>query len=160
MAELQIPIVDNALVEVTGLKKYYHLSKEPFFKPKSLVHAVDDVDFVVQNGEALGLVGESGCGKTTTGRLLVKLIDPDSGRIYFRQGENIIDVVNMTKDRVKGFRRQAQMIFQDPYGSLNPRRTIFDTIAELLAVQGPGNVQRKRGAGHGDADTCRLDTCS
>ena len=143
MDELQIPAVDNTIIEATSLKKYYPLGNESFFKPKSLVHAVDDIDFVIQNGETLGLVGESGSGKTTVGRLLVKLVDPDSGRIYFRQGENVVDVGRLAKNRVKGFRRQVQMIFQDPYESLNPRRTVFDTIVEPLSVQGLGTSRSR-----------------
>ena len=141
MVEADSVIQDNAIIEVTSLTKYFPLGKDALFGPKSFVHAVDDVDFVIQSGEALGLVGESGCGKTTTGKLLVKLMSPDSGRIYFRSGADSIDVGRMPQNRIKRFRRQVQMIFQDPYESLNPRRTVFDTVVEPLAVQGVGTTK-------------------
>ena len=137
------------LIQVQGLTKLFPISKSLFRGPKGYVHAVDDVSFDMYPGESFGLVGESGCGKTTIGKLLVKLLAPTEGRILFRNspadgssGEETAeyDDISQTQGRgLKAFRRRAQMIFQDPYESMNPRRTIFDTVAEPLVVQGIGN---------------------
>ena len=136
------------LVAVAGLTKRFPVSRSLFRKPSSFIHAVDDVSFDLAPGESLGLVGESGCGKTTVGKLLVKLLEPTSGQIHFRlpaldaQGaaSGPVETGDIRAAELKGFRRQAQMIFQDPYESMNPRRTIYDTIAEPLAVQGVGHM--------------------
>jgi peptide/nickel transport system ATP-binding protein len=100
---------------------------------------VDGVSFEIVQGWSLGLVGESGCGKTTTGRLLARLLEPTSGAILFRDEEGALSEVTRIKGRkLKAFRRRAQVIFQDPYESMNPRRTVLDTVAEPLSVQGIG----------------------
>ena len=131
------------LVRVEGLTKHFPVSGGMFRGPSAHVHAVDGVSFDLYEGESFGLVGESGCGKTTIGKLLVKLQDPTGGRILFRDvrddatgndGE-FTDIVDTRGKGLKAFRRRAQMIFQDPYESMNPRRTIFDTVAEPLSVQ-------------------------
>ena len=141
----------DALVAVAGLTKRFPVSKSLFRQPSSFIHAVDDVSFALTPGESLGLVGESGCGKTTVGKLLVKLLEPSSGRIHFRfpspdsdggSGEPV-DASEIRSADLRAFRRQAQMIFQDPYESMNPRRTIYDTIAEPLAVQGIGSMTNR-----------------
>jgi len=127
------------LVRVEDLRKHYPVSTGMFSRKRSFVHAVDGVSFELAQGESYGLVGESGCGKTTTGRLLVKLTDPTSGHIFFNEDGNSSTDISYLKGReLKRFRRKAQMIFQDPYESMNPRRTIFDTIAEPLSVQKMG----------------------
>ena len=128
------------LVNVEGLRKLYPVESGPFRRSKSRIHAVDDVAFEIGRGESLGLVGESGCGKTTTGKLLVKLIQPTGGTIILQVDGDHIDVAGLRGRDLKAYRRKVQMVFQDPYESLNPRRTIFDTVAEPLAVQGIGNV--------------------
>ena len=138
----------SALVSVKGLTKRFPVSKNLFRQPSSFIHAVDDVSFRLGPGESLGLVGESGCGKTTVGKLLVKLLEPTSGQIRFRfpswdtdggSGE-AVDASAIRRADLRAFRRQTQMIFQDPYESMNPRRTIYDTISEPLTVQGIGSM--------------------
>lgn len=139
----------ETLVSVSGLTRLFPLGKSIFRRANSFIHAVDNVSFSLERGSSLGLVGESGCGKTTVGKLLVKLLDPTSGEVLFRlpglaaRGGNSVDPVPtaaIKAGQMRAFRRQAQMIFQDPYESMNPRRTIYDTIAEPLAVQGIGTV--------------------
>lgn len=128
----------DALIKVQNLTKKFLVSSEGFLgREKNYIHAVEDVSFEIGKGSVLGLAGESGCGKTTTGKLLLKLIDPTSGEIYLR-GKNITEI--NTRAEIKDFRKEIQMIFQDPYESMNPRKTIFDTVSEPLSVQGIGNV--------------------
>ena len=111
------------LIEVRNLKKH-------FPTPKGVVHAVDDVSFSIPEGKTLGVVGESGCGKSTTGRLLLRLIEPDEGQILF-EGR---DLLSYSYEEMRDARRHMQLIFQDPYASLNPRMTIGETIGEPLLV--------------------------
>ena len=110
------------------------------FGPEQYVHAVDGVSFDIKGGEILGVVGESGCGKTTTGRILVRLETPTSGHMYFRG----TDIATMRGSELREFRRKVQMIFQDPYESLNPRFTVFATVAEPLLVHGVGETYDER----------------
>ena len=124
------------MIAVRDLTKLFPVSSSWLRRARSYVHAVDGISFDLGRGESLGLVGESGCGKTTTGKLLVRLTDPTSGHISFDEGDgNVTDIASLKGRALKEFRRNAQMIFQDPYESMNPRRTIFDTIAEPLKVQ-------------------------
>ena len=117
---------EEPLVLVHHLKKYFPV--KGFLFTKGWVRAVDDVTFMVPRGKTLGLVGESGSGKTTVGRLILRLIEPTSGRIFF-EGR---DVTKLKGRELKRFRRNAQMVFQDPYGSLNPRMTVYSIILEAL----------------------------
>jgi peptide/nickel transport system ATP-binding protein len=143
----------STLVRVEGLVKLFPVSRGLFRGPTSFIRAVDEVSFDLTDGESLGLVGESGCGKTTIGKLLVKLLDPTGGRILFRQTpttpvaenslEGFIDTSAIKGRELKTFRRQSQMIFQDPYESMNPRRTVYDTVAEPLKVQRQGNAPER-----------------
>lgn len=128
------------LVRVEKLSKFFPLTRGLFKESRSFIHAVEDVSFAIAPGESMGLVGESGSGKTTTGKLLVRLLDPTAGHIFIKTGDRSVDIATLRGKELKAFRRQVQMIFQDPYESLNPRMTIFDTIAEPLVVQGIGNV--------------------
>ena len=129
--EDQSNVKDNALLEVNNLKMYFPVTEGVIFQKKVAdVKAVDDVTFSINKGEALGLVGESGCGKTTTGRCILQLYKPTSGQVIF----NDVDVTALGKKDLRNVRREMQIIFQDPYGSLNPRMTCGDIVGEPLKV--------------------------
>ncbi len=114
------------LLEVRGLEKHFVVKRTFFGRPLTTLRAVDGVDFAVQRGETLGIVGESGCGKTTLGRTVIKLYEPDAGSIVF----DGVDLSPLSFEEMRPFRRRLQMIFQDPYASLNPRMTVADIITE------------------------------
>src|SRR5688572_3828766 len=124
----------DALLKVKNLKKYFPIRGGLFSREVARVHAVDDVSFDILSGETLGLVGESGCGKSTVGRCLLRLHEPTAGVILF-EGHNIIDLSNNEMQRL---RREMQIIFQDPYASLNPRLNIRSIVAEPLKIHGIG----------------------
>jgi peptide/nickel transport system ATP-binding protein len=132
------------LVKVEGLTMCFPVGGGLFRRPKSFIHAVENVGFEIQAGQSLALVGESGCGKTTTGKLLVRLFKPTSGHIYmFKTGGILQDVAEIKNGEMKEFRHRVQMVFQDPYESLNPRLNVFDAIAEPLLVQGIGSLTER-----------------
>jgi len=135
--------VTEPLLEIRDLEMRFPISRGLFRAPTDFVHAVDGISFQIAPGESLGLVGESGCGKSTTGRMLVKLMEPTGGSIMFKDGEYQRDVATVKGSEVKEFRARVQMIFQDPYESMNPRRTIFDTVSEPMAVQKIGTVPER-----------------
>ncbi len=121
------------ILEVTSMKKYFPIQKGFFQKTAGVVKAVDDVSLYVNEGETLGLVGESGCGKTTLGRCIVRIYDPTDGSIKFRFSEGeFLDITTLEQKRLRPWRKDIQMIFQDPYASLNPRMTILDIVGEPL----------------------------
>jgi peptide/nickel transport system ATP-binding protein len=130
----------DRLVRVEGLQKLFPVQHGLFQQAGSYIHAVDGVSFEIKRGQSLGLVGESGCGKTTTGKLLVKLLEPTGGQIWLQANGVETDLAHLRRRDMRAFRRKVQMIFQDPYESLNPRLTIFDAVAEPLVVQKLGNV--------------------
>ena len=137
-------IPEEPLVKVEKLRKLFPLSGGLFSETRSYIHAVDGVSFNIMRGESLALVGESGSGKTTTGKLLVRLLEPTDGTINMKlEDSSTTDIAHMRGGELKHFRRHVQMIFQDPYESLNPRRTIFDTVAEPLVVQGIGDLPER-----------------
>ena len=122
--------MSDALLSVRGLKKYFPIKGGLFGRRVGQVHAVDGVSLDIAPGETLGLVGESGCGKSTTGRCIMRLIEPTAGEIWF-QGR---DVTNLEGEDLRALRRDLQIIFQDPYASLNPRHTIGTIIGEALVI--------------------------
>ena len=126
----QLPPPDDVLLEVRDLKKHFPIRRGLFSRTVGEVKAVDGVTFWVRRGETLGLVGESGSGKSTTGRAILRLIDPTAGDVLF-EGR---DVLAMNTEELRSLRRQAQIVFQDPYGSLNPRMTVGDMLREVLKV--------------------------
>ncbi|NTV90134.1 MAG: dipeptide ABC transporter ATP-binding protein [Clostridiales bacterium] len=128
---------EKALLEIKNLTKFFTIKKGAFGMKHSVVKAVDDVSFAIKKGETLGLVGESGCGKTTTGRTIVRLHEPTCGEIFYN-GDNI------TKVTMKPYRKKIQMIFQDPYASLNPRMTVGDIIGEPLDIHHLGSSAEKK----------------
>ncbi|MEM0453650.1 MAG: ABC transporter ATP-binding protein [Sulfolobales archaeon] len=151
----------NKILIVNNLKKYYPVKRSFYeiitFRKGKYVRAVDNICFSVNDGEVYCLVGESGCGKTTTGRLVAKLIEPTSGNIKYRPRDDLlklsynavtpegfVEYSKLPRNYEKLFRREVQIIFQDPYGSLDPRQTIFSTLEEPLLVHKIGNSSKER----------------
>jgi peptide/nickel transport system ATP-binding protein len=125
------------LLEVSNLKKYFPIKRGFLKRVVGYVKAVDDVSFYVNEGETLGLVGESGCGKTTTGRCILRAIDATSGQVWFRDPTlGRVDINQLEKDQVRTVRRSIRMIFQDPYASLNPRMTLQEIVGAPLRAMG------------------------
>lgn len=118
----------DVLLEVQNLKKYFPVGKRLFGRTENCVKAVDDVSFTIKTGETLGLIGESGCGKTTVGKLVMNLYSADSGKIFF-EGD---DITHLGKKEMMAVRQRMQMVFQDPYGSLNPRMTVRQLVQEPM----------------------------
>jgi peptide/nickel transport system ATP-binding protein len=130
-------------VRVHGLTKYFPLRRGILQKTVGQVKAVDDVTFFLKKGETLSLVGESGCGKTTTSRCILRAIAPTAGEILLADDGRVIDVAKLPKTALRPLRRQMQMIFQDPFASLNPRMTLLDIVGEPLLVHGVGTEQER-----------------
>jgi len=134
------PAPGQPLVEVRGLKKYYPVRQALTGRSKGLVKALDGVDLSVQSGEVLGLVGESGCGKSTLARQILRLEEPTAGEIYF-QGQ---DILSLAGPELKALRREMQVIFQDPFSSLNPRLTVGQIVGEPLVIHGLGSRSQRQ----------------
>jgi peptide/nickel transport system ATP-binding protein len=124
------------LLKVKDLKKHFPIRKGFFRQVVGHVRAVDGVNFFIREGETLGLVGESGCGKTTTGRLILRAYEPTAGAVWFRQNERMVNVFEVPTSDLKALRREMQIIFQDPFSSLNPRMTVMDIVSEPLRIHG------------------------
>lgn len=123
---------NSPIIRVENLKKYFQTSS-------GSLHAVDDISFSIEKGQTLGVVGESGCGKSTLGRTILRLQEPTSGKVYF----NNIDVTACNRTQMKAIRESMQMIFQDPFASINPRMTVSQSIAEPLLIQKKGEYKNK-----------------
>ena len=120
----------SPLLEVHNLKKHFPIHKGVFSRVSGQVYAVDGVSFHIDRGETLGLVGESGCGKSTVGRTLLKLLEPTAGRVFF-DGR---DLAELTRRELRALRRQMQLVFQDPYASLNPRMRVRSIVGEGIEI--------------------------
>jgi oligopeptide/dipeptide ABC transporter ATP-binding protein len=127
------------LLHVKNLKKYFYIKKGIFGKSYTLA-AVDDVSFDLEKGKTLGLVGESGCGKSTTAKVILRLISATSGKVYFEDK----DIFNLDKEAMRTLRKQMQLVFQNPYSSLNPRMKIKDILSEPLIIHKLGNVNQRK----------------
>ncbi|EKN70648.1 oligopeptide/dipeptide ABC transporter ATPase [Neobacillus bataviensis LMG 21833] len=134
------PLIESMkpLLEVKGLKKHFPV-RNPLGRTEALVKAVNDVSFQLYEGKTYGLVGESGCGKSTTGRTLLRLIEPTAGEAFY-QGK---DIFQLKRDEFQKIRKQMQMVFQDPYASLNPRKRIGNTLEEPLKIHGIGTKEER-----------------
>lgn len=128
--------MSQPLLQVNQLRKTFHSGKN------NVLQAVSDISFAIKQGETLGLVGESGCGKTTAGRTIIRLYEPSAGSVIY----DGVDISSLSKSKFKAYRRKMQMIFQDPYSSLNPRMTVMDIIGEALDIHGlvSSRAERKR----------------
>ncbi|MBT4499461.1 MAG: ATP-binding cassette domain-containing protein, partial [Gemmatimonadetes bacterium] len=131
------------LLEVKNLEKHFPITRGFFNKTVGHIRAVDGVDFALYEGECLGLVGESGSGKTTVGRCILRALTPTNGEIHFRTNGEQVDMATLPEAQLKPLRRHMQLIFQDPYASLNPRMTVFDIIGEPLLVNGVGDRRQR-----------------
>jgi oligopeptide transport system ATP-binding protein len=128
------------LIKVENLKKHFPIMRGVFRRQVGAVQAVDGVTFNIYQGETLGLVGESGCGKSTTGRVVLQLLDPTEGKVEYKGR----DLTTLSKSELRRMRRHMQMIFQDPYASLNPRMTVGNIIGEPLKIQKIGNADERK----------------
>ncbi|PFG07319.1 dipeptide ABC transporter ATP-binding protein [Bacillus sp. es.034] len=128
------------LLKVENLKKHFPITGGILGRPVSSVKAVDGVSFTVNKGETLGIVGESGCGKSTTGRMLMRLIDPSEGKVTFEDRE----LTSLSNSDMRKIRREMQMVFQDPFASLNPRHTVEKILEEPLKVHGMGSAKERK----------------
>jgi oligopeptide/dipeptide ABC transporter ATP-binding protein len=138
---MNLPATREVLIEARGLSKHFSLRSGSFgVSKKAVVRAVDGIDLTIYRGETLGLVGESGCGKSTTGRLLLRLIEPTAGAIMHRG----TDLTTLSAGQMRARRRDMQIIFQDPFGSLNPRMTVGEIIAEAYAIHRIGDSAERR----------------
>jgi oligopeptide transport system ATP-binding protein len=133
-------MAETPLLRINNLKKYFPIRGGLFSREVARVHAVDDVSFALMKGETLGLVGESGCGKSTTGRCILRLIEPTAGEVWFEEK----NVTTLDKRSLRHLRRDMQIIFQDPYASLNPRMTVGSIIGEALVIHKLAKSKRER----------------
>lgn len=133
------------LLDVSGLQKFFPIRQGLFRRTVGYVRAVDDVSFTVTKGETLALVGESGCGKTTTARAILRAVEPTGGTVKFlSQNGEVIDVTNLPRKALQPLRKEMQLIFQDPWSSLNPRMTLLDLVGEPLLVHGVSSASERQ----------------
>ena len=140
-------MAEDLLLEVNHLKMHFPVVRGIFARIKGYTKAADDVSFFIRKGETLGLVGESGCGKTTVGRCIVRAYVPTGGEILYRQSDgSVVDLAQIRGEGIRPYRKDLRMIFQDPYSSLNPRMTVFELISEVLKVNklaGPAEMKER-----------------
>ena len=129
------------LVRIEGIKKYFPVTSGVFSRVSNFVKAVDGVDLTVSEGETVGLVGESGCGKTTLGKTIIKLLEPTDGEIYFEDKK----ITKLSPSRMRPYRKKMQIVFQDPYGSLNPRMKVEDIVSEGLIIHEISSPNERKG---------------
>ncbi|MDA1348926.1 MAG: ATP-binding cassette domain-containing protein [Chloroflexi bacterium] len=140
-----IPAMDGTILEVRNLTKHFPIKRGLLKRTVGAVKAVDDVSFNLKQGETLGLVGESGCGKTTTSRCILRAVDPTSGEIMFRTADgHEVNVATLPNREMRPLRREMQMIFQDPFSSLNSRMSLLDIVGEPLLVHGMTNRDERQ----------------
>ena len=142
----ETPVAQNGerLLEINNLRKYFPIKQGLLRREVGNIRAVDDVSFHINEGETLGLVGESGCGKTTTARCILRAIEPTSGEVLFRsEGGGTVDVTAAPRAQLRSLRQEMQMIFQDPFSSLNPRMTLMDIVGEPLIITGVAKSERE-----------------
>jgi peptide/nickel transport system ATP-binding protein len=132
------------LLSVQGVSKTYKLRQGAFSGKTRRVLAVDDVSFDVRRGECLGLVGESGCGKTTVSKVVMRALNPDTGRVLYNDNGRQVDLLNLSGSELKPYRQKISYIFQDPYGSLDPRMTVYDIVSEPLVIHEVGTVAERK----------------
>ncbi len=138
------PASDLPLLSIEGISKSYRIRKSGWFGGTDrMVHAVSDVGFELKRGECLGLVGESGCGKTTLSKIIMRAIDPDSGTIRYNDHGKLVDVLRLNGRPLSEFRTKIQFVFQDPFASLNPRMTVLDIISEPLLIHNVGTPKER-----------------
>lgn len=140
MPEIKASNATDVVLKVEHLNKFFPVRRGVFAKAKHFLHAVDDLSFEVKRGEVIALVGESGCGKTTTGKTLLRLYESTAGKIIFLNRD--VTHIRSVQDR-KWFHSRSQMIFQDPFESLNPRKTIFDIVSEPMNIQNEGSLKQR-----------------
>jgi oligopeptide transport system ATP-binding protein len=136
----ELLLMTDVLLKVDNLKKYFPITGGFFGKTVGHVKAVDDVSFYVRKGETLGLVGESGCGKSTTGRVLMRLLEATEGKVFFEDQE----LTSLNSNAMRKMRKEIQMVFQDPFASLNPRHTVEKILEEPLIVHGMGDKEERK----------------
>lgn len=136
--------MSSALLTVRALKTYFPILRGMLRRKVGEVRAVDDVSFTLRRGETLGLVGESGCGKTTTARTILRAVEPTGGEILFDDGTHTVNIAQLDRTALREVRRKMQMVFQDPFSSLNPRMTIREIVEEPLVCYGVGSAATRR----------------
>lgn len=136
---MSIEMKEKPIIKVENLKMHFPLMKGLVSKVYAYVKAVDDISFEVYEGETFGLVGESGCGKTTTGKCVIRMLNPTDGKILYRG----TDIAKMSNAQLKGYRRELQMIFQDPYGSLDPRQSVYTILKEAIVADRKPHEQKE-----------------
>ena len=134
----------DIILSIQNLKTYFPIKKGVFRKVVGHIKAVDDVSIDIYRGETLGLVGESGCGKTTLGKTILKLINPSDGKIYFNDKQKKRDILNLNYGEMKDIRKKLQIVFQDPHSSLNPAYTVFGSLEDPLKIYGIKSKSERR----------------